>query len=85
MAAPKALIAPGSEYPASIKRMGSMIDTNDIATELAERIAVIGRAERIRGINSDLGLENLFFRIKNTKIESANEKTYEIRTATPAL
>ena len=63
MAAPKERIASASEKPAEIKRKGRRIETKDTANEFAERMAVMGMADLISGLNSEVGLVKRFFLI----------------------
>ena len=83
-AEPNRLMALALEYPASIKRSGNMVDISELASELAVRIAVMGTAEVISGLNSERGFLSLFFLTKNTMVARVKENIYDIKTATPA-
>ena len=50
------------------------METKEVASEPAERMAVTGRADLSKGLNSDLGLANLFFLKKKTAVANAKEK-----------
>jgi Tfp pilus assembly protein PilO len=51
-----------------------MVETSEFASELAVRIAVIGTAEDISGLNSEIGFLSLFFLTKNIMVARVKEK-----------
>ena len=61
-----------------------MMDTSELMTEFAVRMAVMGKTEPNSGTNSFLGLENLPPRRKNINMPAEKEKMYEPSTANAA-
>jgi hypothetical protein len=60
--------------PAETSLKGKIMETSEVVNEFAVRIAVMGRADVKRGLNSLLGFLSLCFLKKKTKVASAKEK-----------
>ena len=83
VAAPKLERAWAFVKPAFTKRIGKIIETSEVASEFAVRIAVIGAVDFSSGKSSPLGFTNLFFLTKKTMVARVKENIYETKTAMP--
>ena len=61
--------------PAATRRSGRMMETSEVMTEFAVRIAVMGSTEPKSGTSSFLGLANRPPLKKNTAMPAAKENT----------